>query len=462
MASKSLFKKKNKNDIKDNRSKLLPVTSADKCPVFDVQYLGKMPARGEFGREFIAEPVESLLKLKDRSRLSNSKLTISERGFHFLDHNGPFGKEKHVVIPIHHICYGVVDDQNPKVFAIIAKTDSTADGSLYECHAYLCGRRRVASEITKWLLRTFLQVFDKLQQRRRVRLERKAKKEQKQLAKAIGLPEGRPSFAPSEASSPQSPTTSTASSIFSFEETTFSVFLEGKKNHGAAIRIARQRPSSDMTQGNSIGRVHTLPLNRASTWNGPRPHSSVPTTLNPQDLQLGGGYHSSPSYYTTAHSRPVAYGIERTRQNYNPTSSQQLHSRLKVPAHNQRQYLKKQQKRNRHAYTTSTGSSSDSRRSDSITNPVHDESEFVFIDMLQEHVSSMDLQSISENESVTTYGGSGTPVNPLKQEVRMEDVERRIRDWLLGDNDDSPEEASPYSGSVYPSGTYSNRDYRYF
>ncbi|XP_022096268.1 uncharacterized protein LOC110982273 [Acanthaster planci] len=506
MASKALLRRK-KEEKKISKKLVVPIEQEqmEKCPVFKVHYLGKIPARGEYGREFIDESVETLLKLKDRqSKLPKTVLQITESGFHFLDVNGPFGKEKHVLIPIHHVCYGVADEQNPQVFAMITRTDSNPENSLLECHAFLCDRRKVAAQITYWLLRTFLHVFEDLQRRRRERQERKLRRQQEAaLDPAASIARQTAGF---QDLTPSSPTETIAPDIYS-------ITLEGSKENGGvtAVSLTRNRPPSfgkeAKPQDNHVGSPRS---------SGGRKFATVPAMrFGANEDQVGGGSrwrqpvhqmhnsHESLNYHPplkvsvsadppiTPHrirnedtnpSRP--HSFNEGRPNMTPSNLQSEAASVKMeplgikglsnpnaPLHHQ------QQERARYMKNPNAGRASPSKtpakranRPLSFTRTIpsssgstslrssatRQESDFIFIEMLQEEFSAVDAASTEHNSTIRRVPGprssqdrqlpltdtvpgsdSNAAAPPLNQKLSSEDIEKRIREWLKRNSPDA-------------------------
>ncbi|XP_071790984.1 uncharacterized protein [Asterias amurensis] len=531
MASKVLLRRK-KDDKKITKKLVgtIEQENLDKCPVFRVRYLGKTPAQGEYGREFIQEPVETLLKLKDRNpKLPKTVLQITERGFHFLGVNGTFGKEKHVLIPIHHVCYGVADEQNPHVFAIITRTDSNPENSLLECHAFLCDRQKVAAQITYWLLRTFLQVFEDLQRRRRVRQERKIRRLQDaaldpatNAARAAGYTDGNPGYTGADLNSP---TDSIGPDIYS-------VTLEGSKDNGTvtAVGLTKTRPHSFIESGprkdqmipeslpaSGGKKFATVPSRYSSqeqptSRNGARVRQPVQqmhnsheslvnrhpalkvsvsagaiglprTESNPtKKVSVGSGPPVAPRWSrnsdtTTPHTQSFidsGRGSKEYREDPRGKPPVPLPKKPPPPLHHQQQEIVQQQERNRYIKNANAGvspvktphqgswnggggrhgarsvSSSSRMSSSSGQNSANNsqttaESDFVFIEMLQEEFSGLDVESSDtastvrranasynpKNRSVSSGGsGGGAAAPPLDQKLSGEDIQKRIREWL--------------------------------
>ncbi|XP_071478285.1 uncharacterized protein [Diadema antillarum] len=443
MATKNLIKRKS---VEKDR-----VLRNEKCPIFNVQYLGKMPARGEYGREYIAEPVEALIKLKERQKLQRSALQISEKGFHFLDFNGPFGKEKHVLIPIHHICYGVADEQNPRVFAIITRTDSNPDSSLFECHAFLCERKKNASEITYWLLRTFLEVFEDLQRRRRLRQDRRIRRQQ---ALVNGVPG--PAF---ELSPPTSPTDSMSAA----DMTMYSVILDGSKSKGAAVRLARNHGTNRP--------VSFPPGAPVETASGPQIHAGM---APPRDIYAGAsssmgfpppGQRMMAEPTLDVHNRSV-HGDYPFVRHFDPRQSVNLKNGEPPPVYTQRPPVPIQQsdtlkhtdpynQQNGTRYSknpalgrsrSSTGNASSTDEtnstlfSDSFSGVSREEADFIFIEMLQEEFGGLDLSGPGGPAGVSGNGRVASKTErsaPPDQKLRSEDIEKRVREWLQYEEGDS-------------------------
>ena len=456
MAAKNLIMRKSLEKdrvLRNSKGQIL-----QKCPIFNVQYLGKMPARGEYGREYIAEPVEALMKLKDRQKSpKRSALQITEKGFHFLDFNGAFGKEKHVLIPIHHICYGVADEQNPKVFAIITRTDSNPENSLFECHAFHCDKKKEASEITYWLLRTFLEVFEDLQRRRRVRQERKLLRQQSLVGNTAG-----PAF---DRSPPTSPTETMSAS----DLTMYSVILDGSKSKGAAVRLARNhsksRPVSfppgvpleaaagaPPTHPGIAGAPPTHPGIAAAreVYNAAGPgmpyaapppgHRKIPENGDHQGRPLQPEYpfvrHYDPRavmptpgeipQYPQSLQRPpklvnIAHGDPHQHPDtLNPPS---------VPRYSKNPALPRS--RSSTGNTSSTDETNSTLFSDSFSGVSREEADFLFIEMLQEEFGGLDVAPAGKVANISGRRSSKNAKNgPPDQKLRSEDIEKRVREWL--------------------------------
>ncbi len=512
MASKALNNRKKKEEREQgraarNKQKQQVFDAADddrKCPVFSVQYLGKTPAGGEYGREFITEPVETLLRLRDRRpKHHESALHISEKGFHFLDKNGPFGKEKHVLIPIHHICYGVADEKHPHVFAIITRTDSSSENSLFDCHAFWCGHKKTAQEVTYWLLKTFLRVFNDLQRKRKERQERKARK---QKDASLGIPVA-----------PSPPTTPDGIRDLAM----YSVIFEGPSNkgHGAAVRLTRN--SRPQTVGSSNPTAHRAPLD-AATYPPVTPgypsqqqhppaahhHHHHPQVTQPNSSlgQMRRGMDPPPPPGVTVMPPPPMDNMSGNGAGqFNsheprpikivPGRSQSLHSRgqyanlninggdyqqpklpsaigpnspdphLLSPPGARTRYEKRPGSRTSSGLSPSGSGSS----SGSMTRESNKEGDFIFIDMLQEAFSDIGVGDSASRfpprgggrspwpfgrnrRQSTGSAGSGNPLQP-PEKLTSEDIERRIRKWLEGDEPNNnmppPSVVNGYSESEY-------------
>ncbi|KAJ8044155.1 Low density lipoprotein receptor adapter protein 1 [Holothuria leucospilota] len=409
-----------------------------KCPIFNVQYLGKLPARGEYGREYIAEPVESLLKLKEKQRGSKTTLTVSEKGFHFLDQNGPFGKEKHVLIPLHNICYGVADEASPRVFAIITRTDSNSDSSLFECHAFLCEKSKISKEITYWLLRTFLQVFEDLQRKRKLRQERKLlRKQQGGGRDDIGITEhvrdqGR--SAKSRSSYPPDLSPDKA-----FESGSFSVILEGSRGHGAAVGLTRGRSRSHQPHsGTSSQRYASSPHSKT---NG-RDYNANDYTRSPH-VNASAEVYPSTSHRQSEPQRPHIPHMRNhgTRSTYvysgepsqlqgdfypgQPSQYSDRNIRQPQGAPPSGRYVK-----NHLAVINSPGSGTRRRGTSSLTqSSIHEDSDFLFIDLLHEEFADP-RQTTDDYDGFSVRSVRGERIGPPNQKLRSEDIEKRIQEWL--------------------------------
>ena len=496
MTSKALNNRKKKEEreqgkaTRRNKQKQIIDAEGDdkKCPVFSVQYLGKTPAGGEYGREYIKEPVETLLRLKDRRpKQQDSALHISEKGFHFLDKNGPFGKEKHVLIPIHHICYGVVDEHHPHVFAIITRTDSSSENSLFDCHAFWCGHKKTAQEVTYWLLRTFLQVFNDLQKKRKDRQDRKLRK---QKEATLGVP-----ISPSPPTSPDG-----------LNLAMYSVIFEGpsSKGHGAAVRLTRN--SRPQTIGSANPTAHRIPPD-ASYFNGgsggtinsgmqyqsqplsttqPRPSGKrgrapappPPVTIMPPTAADGASDDSLDMLdpFAPHDPRPITIVPGRSKslnsrgpygsvngqpapdypQPRLPSAMGPTNTHLLSPPHSRPRYEKRPGSRTSSGISPSQGSGSSVG---SMTRDSNKEGDFIFIDMLQEAFSDIG-DSASRAAPGKWYGrgrrpsgassGSGNKF-PLEK-LTSEDIERRIRQWLIeGEEPNNNISGDGYSESQYSS-----------
>lgn len=462
MASKNLIMRKSLEKERGGLPRSGRVSVDQKCPVFPVQYLGKMPARGEYGREYISEPVEALMKLKDRQKSpKKSALQITEKGFHFLDLNGAFGKEKHVLIPIHHICYGVADEQHPKVFAIITRTDSNPENSLFECHAFHCERKKEASEITYWLLRTFLEVFEDLQKRRRMRQERKLLRQQSVMSG--------PSF-------DLSPPTSPNESLTAADLTMYSVILDGAKNKGAAVRLARnhgQNRPVGLPPGQSALDPAVAP---------PQPHAGHPTPREGYNGTAPGMLYAAPPgprmmaenqldvqgrqiqqpisrHYDPRVSMPTSEMSQYPQRAIKPTNTPgdaHLHPDAFQKQNGARYYKNPALPRSRSSTgnTSSTDESNSTLFSDSFSGVSRDGSDFIFIEMLQEEFGGLDLSPTQGKPGASGRLNSKKSRNePPDQKLRSEDIEKRVRDWLEYEEGDvavfSP--MSPHASPVSPS-----------
>ncbi|XP_038059098.1 uncharacterized protein LOC119730332 [Patiria miniata] len=500
MASKALLRRK-KEEKKISRKLVVPKEQEqmEKCPVFKVHYLGKIPARGEYGRDYIDEPVETLLKLKDRhSKLPKTVLQITEKGFHFLDVNGPFGKEKHVLIPIHHVCYGVADEQNPQVFAMITRTDSNPENSLLECHAFLCDRRKVAAQITYWLLRTFLHVFEDLQRRRRERQERKLRRQADAMDNAASTSR---QIGGLQDIPPVSPTETIAPDIYS-------ITLEGSKENGGvkAVGLLRNKPSSI---GKKVGPRGDDPTGSPRTGGGKK-FATVPAMrIGTNDDPSGGGArwrqpvhqmhnsHESLNYHPplkvsvsagppvaprrsqngdTNSSRPHSFNDGRPNNSHQndpravpqPLVVQPLEvnglSNPNAPLHHQRQERARFMKNpmatraspakipvnrpgNRLLSSTGTSPSSSAGSTGRRSLISKEETDFIFIQMLQEEFSVLDGGSSDSNSTIRRVtgpysstdrqrppgadpGSNSVAAPPLDQKLSSQDIEKRIREWL--------------------------------
>ncbi|XP_072029215.1 uncharacterized protein [Amphiura filiformis] len=477
MASKALNNRKKKEEReqgKANRNKKKQVFDAEdddkNCPVFSVQYLGKTPAGGEYGREYITEPVETLLRLRDRRpKQQDSALHISEKGFHFLDKNGPFGKEKHVLIPIHHICYGVADEKHPHVFAIITRTDSSSENSLFDCHAFWCGHKKTAQEVTYWLLKTFLRVFNDLQKKRKERQERKLRK---QTEATLGVP-----VAPSPPTSPDGLR----------DLAMYSVIFEGPspKGHGAAVRLTRN--SRPQTVGSANPTKHRIPPDAADypsvasnsgypTQRSPatqpnpslaqmrgmdpppvtvlppteddeqfNPHEPRPITIVPgrsQSLNMRGQYANLNGHHpATEYPQPNL-----------PSAMGPNNAHLLSPPGSRTRYEKRPGSRTSSGLSPSGSGSS----SGSMTRDSNKDGDFIFIDMLQEAFSDIGVGDSASRigprvgKSPWKFGrggrrqSTGSGSNPLEK-LTSEDIERRIRKWLEGDEPNNNIPGNGYS-----------------
>lgn len=353
-----------------------------KSPIFTVQYLGKLPARGEYGREYISEPVECLLKLKERQRLPKTTLSVSEKGFHFLDQNGPFGKERHILIPLHNICYGVADEQSPRVFAIITRTDSNSDSSLFECHAFLCDKRKTSSEITYWLLRTFLQVFEELQKKRRLRQEKKLLRRQQNLGSEDAAEMARDERV--------SKSRSSYDSKMPLETGSYSVLLEGSKGHGAAVGLTLNKSKSRQGHNptsNRTGRGFEQPSRTSDRDLNANFYSrSEHGPLMAVNAEIHPHRPTSQTHQRVPHQRSIPDG----RNTYIYSGGIQA-----IPTNHAAQqrstpkttHVAQKQKQSSGNYTKLSSHSSNTNikdRPSQSQSSVHDESDFLFIDLLQE------------------------------------------------------------------------------
>lgn len=495
MASKALTNKKKKEERQEkkgnrNKQKLADVGVVDetekkpeKCPVFSVQYLGKTPAGGEYGREFIAEPVETLLRLRDRRpKQPESALHISNKGFHFLDKNGPFGKEKHVLIPVHHICYGVADEQHPHVFAIITRTDSSSVNSLFDCHAFWCSHKKTAQEVTCWLLKTFLQVFNDLQRKRKDRQDRKLRKQQDA---AMGIP-----HYPAPPISPDGKMNLAMYSVI-FEE-------PNSKGQGAAVRLTRNRPQTIGPTNPTAHRpppdadypnhVNGLTTNATSHYQTPPSHHlrpSAQTRGRPPRVNvmppapLSGDPYSPDDDVFTHDPRPLTIVNGRSQslntggsKNGYPSGGQyqphQLPSamgpnnnHLLAPPPSSRARYDKKHSPTRYSSTVSSEVSPASGSGSSMTTrDSGKEGDFIFIDMLQEAFSEAgDAAPAPGDKNARGHrarrqsgtSSASTCSDPLGK-LTSENIERRIRQWLIeGEepNNNVPSSKSGYSDYQY-------------
>lgn len=446
MAALKIGRRTPKQEMTSSKRDKDPISSRSKCPVFTVQYLGKLPARGEYGREYISEPVECLLKLKEKQRLPKTTLTVSEKGFHFLDQNGPFGKEKHVLIPLHNICYGVADEQSPRVFAIITRSDSNSASSLFECHAFLCDKRKTSSEITYWLLRTFLQVFEELQKKRRLRQDKKRQENGgnndgrvAESSKDARGSKARLSFGPEKP----------------FETGSYSVILEGSKGHGAAVGLTLDKSRSRNSHVTSRQKSHG---NEQQRRNEERDLNANFYSRSPQDplITINADVHPHPSTAQLKHRLPhhqvvpQVKGGSRSTYIYSGGVQPPPHTTNHQGSNHHRHqvvpnYAAQRAPSSVGRYTRNNPQSQNGfvgREGRSVAQPSsHDDSDFLFIELLQEEFTDGRHQ---DGFSVRS-GRRGEVIGPPNQMLRSEDIERRIHEWLSAREEPSEDDISVFA-----------------
>ncbi|XP_077863017.1 uncharacterized protein LOC144345457 [Saccoglossus kowalevskii] len=158
-----------------------------KYPTYICHYLGRMPAGGEFGRENVEGPVDSLCKLRERQKLQKVIMKFDKEGLHFREIGGPFNKPKRdgirQFIPLHHVSYGVGSLIHPYVFACITRImDDPEEPSnqVLVLHAFLCDKPETTRSVTYWQLQSYIEAYEDL---KRKKLMRKLRKRAKQRAK---------------------------------------------------------------------------------------------------------------------------------------------------------------------------------------------------------------------------------------------------------------------------------------
>ncbi|XP_070572969.1 uncharacterized protein [Ptychodera flava] len=443
MASKALLKKKKgSGDPLRQLENGLPASeearrhSKERCPTFWVQYLGKMPAKGEFGKEFISEPVETLCKMREKQKLPKTALTISPKGFHFMDCHGPFGKEKHVIIPIHHVCYGIADAQYPRVFAIITRSDSDPESSLFECHAFLCEKRKTAQLITYWLLRTFLQVFENLQRKRYHRKRRERRKLESQMHLNSSGSETNSSTSSDQLPPPQP----------LGNEYVYSVILEGSQEQGASVRISRDKMASDVT-----GRRKPMPS--FTPDRGDSVAISIPPDFHqPVDSASTHVTVDRPPARprTPGHQRSVHGSVSEIDEINNPRYFKfRKKSQPRTPIYERHFSMDSDTMTTLSSASSLSASGSESYSESSMNgssasgNSNGSEKDFMYIKMLQDGVSSLDVRDDETNKTSKQIAQDlGLPTR-----LTDKDIHRRIQEWLrltLKDDDEDEDHREGY------------------
>ncbi|XP_006826102.1 uncharacterized protein LOC102801860 [Saccoglossus kowalevskii] len=424
MASKALLKKKKESGdqlrllesglaVPPKEVKRHPV---ENCPTFWVQYLGKMPAKGEFGKEFVTEPVETLCKLREKQKLPKTALTISPKGFYFMDCHGPFGKEKHVIIPIHLVCYGIADAQYPRVFAVITRTDSDPDSSLFECHAFLCEKRKIAQLITYWLLRTLLRVFENLQRKRHHRKRR----ERRRLESQMRLNSSGSETTSSKSSAELNPQSHPSS------EYVYSVILEGSGEQGASVRISRDRRRTPAYFAKDVSRGQLeAGLEASNSPTGEPPVEPEPSMFD-----------AVPKAHVVRPLRYVSGATSEIDEINNPRYFKfRKKSQPRTPIY-ERTFSMDCDAMSTIASRSSGGSGSfsessacDSSISDNSTGS-NGEKDFVFIRMLQDEISSLDIETETKESDANRTSKQIAHDLGVSSRLTDKDVHRRIQDWL--------------------------------
>ncbi|XP_077995712.1 uncharacterized protein LOC144449126 [Glandiceps talaboti] len=151
-----------------------------KYPTFTCHYLGRMPASGEFGRENVEGPVDSLCKLRERQKLPKVVMKFDKDGMHVKEISGPFSKPKregiHQFVPLHHVSYGVGSLIHPYVFACITRIMDDPDepsNQVLVLHAFLCDKPETTRSITYWQLQSYIEAYEELKKKKLLRKMRK-------------------------------------------------------------------------------------------------------------------------------------------------------------------------------------------------------------------------------------------------------------------------------------------------
>ncbi|XP_070572970.1 uncharacterized protein [Ptychodera flava] len=157
-------------------------------PTFTCHYLGRMPAAGEFGRDNVEGPVDSLCKLRERQKLPKVTMRFDKDGLHVKEIGGPFNKVKregiHQFVPLHHVSYGVGSLIHPYVFACITRIMDDPDdpsNQVLVLHAFLCDKPETTRSITYWQLQSYIEAYEELKRKKLLRRLRKRAKRKAQL-----------------------------------------------------------------------------------------------------------------------------------------------------------------------------------------------------------------------------------------------------------------------------------------
>ncbi|KAI8505190.1 hypothetical protein Bbelb_172990 [Branchiostoma belcheri] len=134
------------------------------CPVFNVHYLGVMPANGEVGRGAIEEPVDMLFEEGVGRKLEPLTVSVCSHGLKLKQERGPFQRNKQAVFPIHTVTYGASDRIHPNVFGVVVR-NAQMEG-LLQCHAFFCDSHELARVMTFWLTIAFKEAFETWQKAR--------------------------------------------------------------------------------------------------------------------------------------------------------------------------------------------------------------------------------------------------------------------------------------------------------
>lgn len=279
----------------------------------------------------------------------------------------------------------------------------------------------------------FLQVFEELQKKRRLRQEKKLLRRQQNLGSEDAAEMARDERV--------SKSRSSYDSKMPLETGSYSVLLEGSKGHGAAVGLTLNKSKSRQGHNptsNRTGRGFEQPSrNSDRDLNANFYSRSEHGPLMAVNAEIHPHRPTSQTHQRVPHQRSIPDG----RNTYIYSGGIQA-----IPTNHAAQqrstpkttHVAQKQKQSSGNYTKLSSHSSNTNikdRPSQSQSSVHDESDFLFIDLLQEEFAD----ERHKGGFPVRSGRKGGVIGPPNQNLRSEDIERRIREWLSArqDTDDN-------------------------
>uniref|UniRef100_A0A6M2DFJ0 Putative low density lipoprotein receptor adapter protein 1-b-like isoform x1 n=1 Tax=Xenopsylla cheopis TaxID=163159 RepID=A0A6M2DFJ0_XENCH len=135
-------------------------TQSDGQVTFLVKYLGSTPVANPKCEQATADAVTAIINIAKASgkKLPRVALSVSQRG---IEMTNPSTGEQIMEVSIYRIPYCSADAAHDHVFAFIATNSNETN----ECHAILCGKRKMAHAVTLTVAHNFNAAFQAWQSR---------------------------------------------------------------------------------------------------------------------------------------------------------------------------------------------------------------------------------------------------------------------------------------------------------